>query len=327
MTGLLRVALVPLLLATAGCGGDSGSAPPPIGGTPTASPSPSPSPTPSPTPTGVVLTPNIPYGSGSVAGGSIPLLLDVHQPAGACTTPRPTVMFVHGGGFVGGSRKGGNVDAIAAALAQRGINLLSIDYRLEGNNPVISPAFAQFESDYRALNAAQPAARATAFTAAVEDGLQALKWIEANAGSYCIDPNRLGVWGSSAGAYTVLHIAYALDEYAIARPALRVVVDYWGGLFRDSDLDAGELPLFVLHGTADPTVPYSEATELATRAETVGVPLTFYTITGGTHGFDGSGFFEVKADGEAIASKTAAFVEAHLKDGGQPVYERRSLPR
>jgi acetyl esterase/lipase len=255
------------------------------------------------------------------------LLLDIYQPDQACTAPRPTVMFVHGGGFNSGSRRGDNVDAIASDLTRLGINLISIDYRVQGDDPTISPEFATFESEFQALNTTEPATRVKAFVAAVEDALRALNWAQSSGAQYCIDPARLGVWGSSAGAYTVLHVAYTLDEYGISRPDLAVVVDYWGGLFRDEDLEAGEVPLFVLHGTNDPTVPYAEAIQIAERADSVGVPLSFYTVTGGGHGYEASGFFSVTVDGQSLGSKTAAFVAAHLRDGGQPVYERRTVAR
>ncbi len=312
-----------LALMLAGCGGDDNSGPPPVGGAPT--PSPTPTPTPTPTPSSFVASTNISYGAGPVVGGSIPLLLDLYRPQLACDAPRPTVIFVHGGGFVGGSRTGANVDVIASELTRRGINLISIDYRLQGDNPVTSSEFAAFEGDFRALNTAEPAERVTAFTAAVEDAVRAMRWADANAATYCIDPQRFGLWGSSAGAYTVLHAAYALDDYAIPRPPVRVVVDYWGGLFRDPDLEAGEPPLFVLHGTNDPTVAYTEATQITDRAQAIGVPFTFYTSVGGGHGFESTGFFDVLVDGESIAGKTANFVDAHMRTGGQPVYERRDF--
>jgi acetyl esterase/lipase len=274
-----------------------------------------------------VRTADIQYGTGGTTGGALPLLLDVYRPQLACDAPRPTVMYVHGGGFVGGSRRGGNVDTIAQELAARGINLISISYRLQGNNPVNSAEFAQFEADFQALNTTEPPARVTAFTAAVEDATKALRWAEANAATYCIDPQRFGVWGGSAGAFTVMHVAYTLDEYAIPRPPVRVAVDYWGGHFRVTDMEAGEPPLFVLHGTADSTVPFLRATELTNQAQRVGVPFTLYSIIGGEHDFNGSGFFVLTVDGQSIAAKTATFVDAHMRAGGMPVYERRDIPR
>jgi acetyl esterase/lipase len=320
-----------LIITLTACGGEDGAGPPPVSGTPTPSPTPTPTPTPTPSPTPspttFVVTPDISYGSGAVAGGSLPLLLDVYRPGLACDAPRPTVIFVHGGGFVGGTRKGANVEAIAQELTRRGINLLSISYRLEGDNPVISSEFAQFERDFQAGNTTEPPARVTAFTAAVEDATRALRWAVSNAGTYCIDPQRFGMWGGSAGAFTSVHVAYSLDEYAIPRPPVRVAVDYWGGIFRASDLEAGEAPLFVLHGTADSTVPYARALEITGQAQRVGVPFTLYTVTGGEHGFGPSGFFELRVDGQSIAAKTAIFVDAHMRAGGVPVYELRSFPR
>lgn len=324
-TGFVHAAALALLLA--GCGGEDSSAPPPTGGTPTPSPTPTPTPTPTPSPSGFVLTPNITYGNGATVGGALPLQLDIYRPQLACDAPRPTTIFVHGGGFVGGSRKGANVEAIARELTARGINLLSISYRLQGDNPVIGSEFAQFERDFQALNTNEPPARVTAFTAAVEDATRALRWAADNAATYCIDPQRFGVWGSSAGAFTVLHLAYSLDEYAIPRPPVRVAVDYWGGLFRPADIDPGEPPLFVLHGTADSTVLYQRALDVTQRASAAGVPFTLYSIIGGEHDFNGSGFFVLTVDGQSLAAKTAIFVEAHLKPGGQPVYERRDIPR
>ena len=213
------------------------------------------------------------------------------------------------------------------ALAARGINLVSISYRLQGDNPVIGSEFAQFHEDFQSLNTTEPPARVTAFTAAVEDATRALRWAEANVGAWCIDPQRFGVWGSSAGAFTVMHVAYTLDEYTIPRPPVRVAVDYWGGHFRVADMEAGEPPLFVMHGTADSTVPYLRAVELTDRAQAVGVPFTLYSIIDGEHDFNGSGFFVLTIDGQSISDRTAAFIDAHMRPGGMPVYERRDIPR
>lgn len=326
----LPFVILPLLFALAACGGE-GSSVPPIVQLPSPAPTPAPAPTPTPTPPptpglAYALSANIQYGDGPTTGGSIPLLLDIYQPNQPCTTPRPTVMFVHGGGFTSGSRKGANVEAIANELAPLGITLISIQYRLQGNAPVISSEFSAFESAYQSQAVGQPAERVRAFVAAVEDSVRALRWMQANAAQHCINIGQIGLWGSSAGAITIMHTAYSLDDYAIARPEPRVVVDYWGSLFRDSDLETGEAPLFVLHGTADPTVPYTEATELTDRARQVGVPFTLYSTIGGGHDFNGSGFFQRTVDGQSIAKRTATFVDAHLRSGGSPVYETRAIP-
>lgn len=323
--------VVPALLALTGCGGggqqSTGGAPPVQLPSPTPAPTPAPTPTPTPPPaSGFALSADIRYGDGPTVAGTIPLLLDLYRPNQNCSSPRPTVIYVHGGGFTSGSRKGAQVETMATELAQFGINLVSIQYRLEGNAPAISAEFAAFESDYQRLAVGQPAARVRAFVAAVEDAVRAMRWVQANANQYCMDSSRIGLWGSSAGAVTVLHVAYSLDPYAIAYPRPAVVVDYWGLLFRDTDLGAGEPPLFVLHGTADTVVPFAEATELTDRARQVGVPYSFYTIAGGGHDFNGSGFFQRTIDGQSIARRTAIFMDAHLGPGGVPVYETRTIP-
>jgi acetyl esterase/lipase len=274
-----------------------------------------------------VLTPGIQYGDGATTSGTIPLFLDLYRPSQTCATPRPTAVFVHGGGFTGGSRQGANVEAIARELAPLGINLMSIQYRLQGNSPRIAPEFAAFEADYQAIITGLPPERITAFVAAVEDTVRSLRWLQSNAAQNCIDPNRIALWGSSAGAITILHVAYALDAYGIQRPAPRVVVDYWGSLFRNTDLKANAPPLFVLHGTADVTVPYASALSLTSRAADVGVPFTFYSVVGGGHDFQGSGFFDVTVEGQSMAKRTADFVAAHLIDGRTPLYESRQIPR
>jgi acetyl esterase/lipase len=276
-------------------------------------------------PVGYLMEPNIQYGAGPTRNGPIPLLLDLYQPKQACTTPRPTMMYVHGGAFQNGSKRSGIVAAFAEELAPLGINLISIDYRLTRDEAVISPEFAQFAADYAALVPTETPEKMNAFAAAVEDAVRALRWMQTNGSRYCIDPTRIGLWGGSAGSYTVMHVAYALNAYGIARPTPRVVVDHWGALARDTDLEAGEAPLFVLHGTSDDVVVYSEAIELTERAKRVGVPYSFYTVTDGEHDYSGIGYASLSLNGQSMLRTTAQFVNIHLR-GSTPTYETRVIP-
>ncbi len=278
-----------------------------------------------PTPTGYVMDPNVQYGTGPTKSGSIPLLLDVYQPDQPCTVPRPTMMYVHGGAFQSGSKRGARIASFAEELASFGINMVSIDYRLVRDEAVISPEFARFAADYRALIPTETDEKMNAFAAAAEDAVRAMRWMQNNASRYCIDANRIGLWGGSAGSYTVMHVAYSLNAYGIQRPTPRVVVNNWGALARDTDIETGEAPLFVLHGTSDDVVAYSEAIELAERARSVGVPYTFYTVTGGEHDYSGIAFATLSLNGQSMLRTTALFVNAHLT-GGTPVYETRVIP-
>jgi acetyl esterase/lipase len=317
--------LVLAAISLAGCGGDD-SMPQPITGVPSPTPSPAPSPTPTPTPTSTgsgtqTVVSDIQYGEGATTTGSIALLLDIYQPDVTCQGNRPTVLFVHGGGFTMGNKAGGAaIRAMADAMNARDINFVSINYRLDPDNPVPSAPFQSVIDDLVSAgfgNAGNPLN--DAIGAAIEDTVSALRFLESSQDAYCIDTSRLAYWGSSAGAFTVLQVAYGLDQFGIARPSPLVVVDYWGNLIRDSDLDLGEAPFFVIHGTNDQTVSYQSAVELTNQADSVAVNYAFYSVIGAGHGFDATGTFTYTVDDVTLIDITADFVKAHL-GGGMPLY-------
>ncbi|MEM1404843.1 MAG: alpha/beta hydrolase fold domain-containing protein [Pseudomonadota bacterium] len=270
------------------------------------------------------------YGTGETANGSFELLLDVYQPAGACTEPRPFVVGIHGGGFTGGSRSNeiwvGNMEAIAG----RGFVGFSIDYRLVGDQPVPSNTYQPVvddlmrEADRLGLAAAQ---RDTlnASVAAMEDTVTALEWAVENAEDRCLDPERFALWGSSAGAITALHVSHALDDYFIVRPEPLVVIDYWGRLFLEGQVGTHGPPMMIIHGTADQTVIYEEsALLLAAEADAAFLPYAFYIIEGGPHGFGSVDPARVQINGESPLEITLDFIEDHLRDGS-PNYETQSI--
>ncbi|MEM7780640.1 MAG: alpha/beta hydrolase fold domain-containing protein [Pseudomonadota bacterium] len=317
------------LLALTGCGGDD---PAPSGNTAAPAPSPSPSPTPSPTPSPsptptTVLTSDIQYGEGATASGNIPLFLDLYAPDAACTANRPTVLFVHGGGFVGGNKVNDNLEVIADEMVARGINVVSIQYRLDPEDPIPGTDFQAILDDFIANAGVDPTEPLLdAIGAAFEDTVLALNFLESNQDNLCVDTDALAYWGSSAGAFTVLQTGYGLNQFGIDRPDPRVVVDYWGGLFRDSDLEVGEAPFLVIHGTNDATVEFAQAQEITGRADVVAVSYAFYTVNGGGHGFGSTGTFTLEVDGQTLLERTADFVEAHLT-GGTPIYGRFEVDR
>lgn len=111
--------------------------------------------------------------------GPTPLRLDLYIPSGPAPQPYPVVVWIHGGGWSGGSKfPAGN----AGTLTQHGFAVASIDYRLTsqagqyGSNPVIFPA-------------------------QIHDTKGAIRWLRANAGTYNLDVTKFGTWGSSAGGH------------------------------------------------------------------------------------------------------------------------------
>jgi acetyl esterase/lipase len=108
--------------------------------------------------------------------GYRPLLLDLYRvPGGA---PKPAIVFIHGGSFVTGSPRTsflpvfGEMDGLLAHIASRGYVVVAIAYRL-------------------AYEAKWPAQ--------LQDAKTAIRWVRANAAQYGVDPERVAVWGESAG--------------------------------------------------------------------------------------------------------------------------------
>ena len=210
-----------------------------------------------------------------------PLLLDLYEPSGDTADARAAVVVVHGGGFVGGSKTAPKYVLLAQDLARRGYVAVSINYRLTAG--MVTPTVVRDAS---------------------HDMKAAVRWLRANAGSLRIDPSRIGCVGSSAGAITCLHTAYVDNgEGASGSPgyssAVGCVVDLWGGLGQLSELQAGEAPVQIIHGTLDPTVPYSLGVALHARALAVGVPTELHPIVDAGHGPWGKyfQFFHVEALG------------------------------
>ena len=115
-----------------------------------------------------VLETDVQYGE----GGGIPLFLDIIRPAAASTKPRPAIVYVHGGGWWEGDRSSGYVPNLM--LAKLGFFTVTISYRLSQLAP---------------------------YPAQLHDVRAAIRFLRANAKSFAIDPERIGVWGHSAGGH------------------------------------------------------------------------------------------------------------------------------
>lgn len=103
----------------------------------------------------------------------VELPLDLVLPQQQATKPHPAALWLFGGGWSDGSRAGG-VSYWSSLLAAHGIACASVDYRLSGDAP---------------------------FPAQIHDVKAAIRWLRANADTYQIDPERIGVWGHSAGGH------------------------------------------------------------------------------------------------------------------------------
>ena len=109
---------------------------------------------------------------------TISLALDLLHPAVPTADPRPLVLFVHGGGWNSGSRSMG--EGFLPLFAGGGAVSGTLSYRLSRDAP---------------------------YPAALEDVAAAVAWIRTNAESFGVDPNRIAIWGHSAGAHLAVHTA------------------------------------------------------------------------------------------------------------------------
>lgn len=74
---------------------------------------------------------DIEYGSATTfAGGTEPLSLDLYKPLGDGNCSRPLLVMIHGGGWISGTQKDGDVAQICQEMAARGYVCASIEYRL-----------------------------------------------------------------------------------------------------------------------------------------------------------------------------------------------------
>ena len=184
------------------------------------------------------------------------LCLDVYKPE----VPRAdnaSVLMAFGGGFFSGERNNNQMKEWAQALVEHGFTVISIDYRLGFKDS------AAVASHRRLLQL--PDLFKYCIDIAVQDCAAAVAWVHSNAGMLGIDPSKLILTGSSAGAITVLQLDYCRANslpQASALPAgwkPAAVIPYSGGVMcRDSKLKyaTDPAPTMLLHGKKDRIVTY-----------------------------------------------------------------------
>ena len=244
----------------------------------------------------------------SVIPGFRPLVVDLYMPPG--TEARPLVIYIHGGGWVGGhTRHSGALSdfpKVLARLASEGFVVASLEYRLSGEAP---------------------------FPAALQDARAALRFLRANAAKYHIDPARVGVWGGSAGGHLTALLATSCGDASldpapvagVAAPSpgsecVQAAVT-WYGVFDFAPMVArqgngsevkflgcngpcdakavaraspvtyigkGDPPFLLIHGERDATVDVSQSRLAEARLRAAGVPVTAIYIPDVDHSFIGA---------------------------------------
>jgi acetyl esterase/lipase len=221
------------------------------------------------------------------------LKLDVWQKQNL-KEPAPTLIYIHGGGWIFGDRTGATLQFLP--YLQMGWNVVNVEYRM---------------------------ASASLAPAAVEDCRCALRWVVQHASEYNIDTNRIVLTGHSAGGHLSLITGLltpeaGLDSQCFGTETLKVAaIINWYGISDVADLIAGpnrknyavqwlgsqperaaiakrvspltyvhtgNPPVLTIHGDADSVVPYSQSVRLHQALTQAGVKNELITIHGGDHG-------------------------------------------
>lgn len=184
--------------------------------------------------------------------GAQSLKLDVYQPKGE--SKNTCVIYVFGGGFIMGARDEEKNVWFYKDLAARGYTVVAIDYRLglQGVNKV-SP-----------LN---PKPVFQAVDVATEDLIAATRFVIDHKDELKIDPSRIALIGSSAGAITALQADYELSNSRAVASCLPqgfrygAVVAMAGSVFSREGRPTyvnRPAPTMFLHGTKDKVVVYKK---------------------------------------------------------------------
>lgn len=215
--------------------------------------------------------------------------MDIYFPTSP-EKPVPVVINIHGGGWNHGekeSQSGFNV------YFNMGFAVANIEYRMTPHAPA---------------------------PAAIEDARNAMLYLVNHAAELNIDPKRIVFQGGSAGGHLALTAGYLQNDGRFDTSVKRASNDYkiiavidkygpadleqfmfytslvnWLGDKKDDMefirsispvnlIDPTTPPTYIIHGDADPTVPYAQSEILVDALDAAGVKYQFTTVPGGGHG-------------------------------------------
>ncbi len=237
-----------------------------------------------------------------------PLKMDLHVPA--MESKPPLVVWIHGGGWRGGSRK----KLPILDVTRHGYALASIEYRFTDK---------------------------AIFPAQIHDCKGAIRWLRAHADHYGYNAEWIAVAGSSAGGHLALLLGTSGDVSELEgeiggnsemSSKVQAVIDYFGpsdfvlrgrtqpdrayteksgsfallGGLRDGKVtremeqfaspahyvSAGDPPLLIFHGTADQTVLLDQSQQMISLYRDEGLQARLVTLEEAGHG--GKPFFSDK---------------------------------
>ena len=191
----------------------------------------------------------------------IDLDMDIYEPSNDSELQRPAIIFLHPGAFFSGSNQSDDMVSLSIDAAKKGYVAISANYRLGLN---IVSTYSGERAVYRG----------------VQDISALIRYLREHSEDLRIDSDKIFIWGSSAGAFIGLHLAYSDDSERPestygggndpdlgcidcegnnynhnSRP--NALVSCWGAIGSLDWIDSHDnIPAIMFHGTSDLVVPY-----------------------------------------------------------------------
>ncbi|HEY3826821.1 MAG TPA: alpha/beta hydrolase [Bryobacteraceae bacterium] len=215
------------------------------------------------------------------------LRMDASVPEG--DGPFPAAIIVHGGGWVSGDKEI-DVTPLFKPLSEAGFAWFSINYRLTGD--------------------------LLHFGVAINDIETAVRFVKDHAREYRVNPERIALIGESAGGQlaamaalngapdtsvrAVIAMYAPTDLVALVRnselipssirdalrgtPVEALLLARLAQLSPISRVKPGMPPFLLIHGTADPLVPFEQSRAMCNRMRSEGADCELFPVPGGVHG-------------------------------------------
>jgi acetyl esterase/lipase len=264
--------------------------------------------------------------------GDESVLLDLYGVKGKRYEKAPLLVFIHGGGYIGGNKQGAvtrHADICLPLMREHGYRVASLNYRL------CTP-------------------QGSKLTDCSTDCKDALRFLVKKAATYGIDPQRIATMGTSAGGSLSLLQVLTKDtdlpgDSQLAGVACRAkcAVAWFGAtdftnpqlredispariqqrtpvLFKklpNEDMREYEInspvwymkrngfkpPILLAHGEQDPVVPIRQSTSMVEEAQKLAVPVTMLLVKNAAHGFKEVGG-PIAPSREEINKRTLNFI-------------------
>lgn len=252
--------------------------------------------------------------------------LDIYTNRDDSARLKPVVVFIHGGSWIHGNK-----------------NEIRNSYRMALCNALINEHCAVVSINYRLADGEN-----STFDEELADCRDAVKWVRRNAAKYHFDSNKIGLWGTSAGAHLSMVVGYQPTDST----RVRFVMDNFGpanlnslfmtdltplglgiarialpGLYNERQLMmkifhddyctryspvnmAGwyAVPTLIQHGDKDKLVPIGESYELKKVLQRIGIPYNMYVLRGAVHAFPGLTQKQI----DDIVEQSMNFVKQHF---------------